>query len=148
MTLNLQQDIPFTNGVLTPVEGTVQEIIVTEAGGADLFIVGNLQVNTDTMSGQGNASGSFNLILERSRNAQFSGMVDQLTFTSGLAFLRLGSNTSGVQGSAAISYIDRITEPGAYYYRLTFRPQSIRVTSGEYVVRERSLNIIQFDKTQ
>ncbi len=147
MTVSVQQGIPNANGILTPIEGTEQEIVVTEAGGADLFISGNIQVLTDTMDGNGAASGSYNLILERSTNAQFSGLVDQLTFTSGLAFLELGNQTVAFQGSASVSYIDRITEPGVYYYRLTFRPQSVRINAGEYVVQERSLNILQFDRT-
>ena len=143
------QSIPFTNAVFTPLTGTTNSITIVDGNGVNnsaVFISAFARVFGGSLNGNNSSMGGYFMILERDTTPTFATSTI-LTYTSGICYLETPNGTSsasiGFGGGGHLSYIDSSLAPGTYYYRLSFYPNGVGITSGSYDVYQRDLNIIQ-----
>jgi len=138
------------NGNQTALNDTAQEIIADLDGATELYISGNARVsgvNLTVLNTAMNARGGYSIVLEKSNSVDFAN-AEILTRTSGLVFFTVDGAVFEFEGSGAVSFVDKNLDPGkAYYYRLSFLPQSLNISGGNnYLVKATDLNIIKFKK--
>lgn len=146
---NAVQNVPFTNGVFNPINGTSTSITITDGNGVNnsgVFLSGFARVFGGTLNGGNSSMGGYFLLLQRANNAAFTGAVN-LTYTSGICYLETPngavSAAIGFGGGGHVSYVDNALAPGTYYYRLVLYPNGVGITTGTYDIYERDLNVIQ-----
>ncbi|MCB9235779.1 MAG: hypothetical protein H6581_29295 [Bacteroidia bacterium] len=147
------QNIPFTNGVINPITGTVVSITPQVGNGVNhsgVLITGFARVFGGTLSGGSSSMGGYFMILQRSTDPGFA-TVTNLTYTSGTCYIKTpngaGSAAIGFGDGGHVSYVDNsLTQGTTYYYRLALYPNGVAITSGTYDVYERDLAIVQLKR--
>lgn len=146
------QNIPFTNGIMTPLTGTTNSISIVDGNGVNnsaVFISAYARVFGGALTGGNSSMGGYFIILQRDTNPAFTAPTI-LTYTSGICYLETpngtGSASIGFGGGGHISYIDSALAPGTYYYRLAFYPNGVSITAGTYDIYQRDVNIIQIKR--
>lgn len=149
---NAVQNIPFTNGVFNPVNGTTASLTVVDGNGVNnsaALITGFVRVHGGLLNGANSSLGGYFLILQRDVNPAFPAPVN-LTYTSGICYIEtpngLVSAAIGFGGGGHVSYMDSGLAPGTYYYRLVFYPNGVGINTGTYDIYERSLNVVQIKR--
>lgn len=147
------QNIPFTNGVFNPINGSVVSITIADGNGVNhsgVLVTGFARIFGGTLNGGNSSMGGYFLILERDISPAFAAPT-VLTYTSGDCYIKtpngLGSAAIGYGGGGHISYVDNALTAGTtYYYRLTLYPNGVGITSGTYDVYQRDLAVIQIKR--
>ena len=149
---NAVQNIPFTNGVFNPINGTVASITVVDGNGVNnsaVFISAFARTFGGTLNGGASSMGGYFVILQRDVTPAFAAPVN-LTYTSGICYLKtpngVGSAAIGFGGSGSVSYLDSALAPGTYYYRLVLYPNGVGITSGTYDVYERTMSVLEIKR--
>ena len=149
---NAVQNIPFTNAVFVPINGSVVSLTVVDGSGVNnsaVFISGFARTFGGTLFGAASSMGGYFLLLQRDVTAAFAAPVN-LTYTSGICYLKtpngVGSAAIGFGGGGHVSYMDSALAPGTYYYRLVFYANGVGISSGTYDIYERSLNVLQLKR--
>ena len=138
---NAVQNVPFTNGVFNPINGSVVSITIPDGNGVNnsgLLVTGFARI-----------FGYF-VILQRDVSPAFAAPTN-LTYTSGSCYLKTPNGLStaaiGFGGGGAVSFVDNALTAGTtYYYRLVLYPNGVGITSGTYDVYERDLAVIQIKR--
>ncbi len=144
------QNIPFTNAITTPINGTMVGITIIDGSGVNnssVFISGFARVHSGALNSASTLSmGGYFILLQRDVTPAFSTPVN-LTYTTGTCFMKfpngLGSGALAFGGGGHVSYIDGALAPGTYYYRLAFYANGVSLNTGTYDVYERTLNVLQ-----
>ncbi|XOV67948.1 MAG: hypothetical protein ACFHU9_02015 [Fluviicola sp.] len=147
------QSVPFTNLTPNPLTGTTNSITIQDGNGINnsaVLITGFARVFGGSLDGTNSSMGGYFIVLERANNPAFTGATI-LTYTSGACYIETPNNTTsasiGFGGGGHISYVDDALVAGnTYYYRLTMYPNGVGITSGNYEVYQRDLNIIQIKR--
>lgn len=147
------QNIPYTNGISTPLTDTVTSITIVDGSGVDnsaVFISAFARVNGGNLIGNNSSLGGYFIALQRDTTATFTAPVI-LTYTSGICYIETpgsGSTSSslGFGGGGSISYIENNLAPGTYYYRLILFTNGVGIIGGTYDVYQRTLNVIQMKR--
>lgn len=146
------QNVPFTNGVFTPLTGTTVSITVVDGNGVNnsaVFISGFARTFCGTLNGAASSMGGYFMILQRDVSAAFAAPVN-LTYTSGDCYIKTPNGLStaaiGYGGGGHISYLDNALAPGTYYYRLVLYPNGVGITSGTYDIYQRSLSVLELKR--
>ncbi|MBL0146487.1 MAG: hypothetical protein IPP48_12845 [Chitinophagaceae bacterium] len=149
---SLLQSIPFTNGVINPLNGTVNSITISDGSGianSAVFISGFVRVYGGNLDGSSSSMGVYYLTLQRDNTAAFLAPTN-LTYTSGSCYLETpngaGSAVLGYSNGSHISYLDSNLPAGTYYYRFIINPNGVGITSGTYDVYERDLTLLQIKR--
>ncbi|MEO8069108.1 MAG: hypothetical protein ABI599_15530 [Flavobacteriales bacterium] len=146
------QNIPNTNGVFVPINGSVASITVVDGSGVNnsaVFISGFARTFGGTLNGTNSSMGGYFLILQRDVTAAFAAPVN-LTYTSGICYLEtpngIVSASIGFGGGGHVSYMDSALAPGTYYYRLVFYANGVGINAGTYDIYERTLNVLELKR--
>jgi len=146
------QNIPFTNGVINPINNTVTSITVVDGNGVNnsaVFISAFARVFGGNLNGANSSLGGYFMILQRANNPAFTTPVN-LTYTSGTCYIETPngavSASIGFGGGGHVSYLDDALAPGTYYYRLALYPNGVGITSGTYDIYQRDVNVIQIKR--
>lgn len=147
------QNIPFTNGLFNPLNGTTVSITIPDGNGVNnsgVFISGFARIFGGTLNGGSSSMGGYFLLLERDVNPGFTAPTI-LTYTSGDCFIKTPNGLStaaiGYGGGGHVSFVDNALTAGTtYYYRLSFYPNGVGITSGTYDVYQRDLAVIQIKR--
>ncbi len=146
------QSIPFTNGVITPINNTVTSITIVDGNGVNnsgVFISGFARVFGGSLNGSNSSLGGYFMILQRDVTPAFTAPVN-LTYTSGTCYIETPngavSASIGYGGGGHVSYTDNNLAPGTYYYRLAFYPNGVGINAGTYDIYQRDLSIIQIKR--
>jgi hypothetical protein len=147
------QNVPFTNGVFNPINGTTVSITIADGNGVNnsgVLITGFARVFGGSLNGGNSSMGGYFMLLERDVTPAFSAAT-VLTYTSGDCYIKtpngLGSAAIGYGGGGHISYVDNALTAGTtYYYRLSLYPNGVSITSGTYDIYQRDLAVIQIKR--
>lgn len=146
------QNIPFTNGVFNPINGSVASITVVDGSGVNnsaVFISAFARTFGGLLNGAASSMGGYFLILQRDVSAAFAAPVN-LTYTSGICYLKTPNGVStaaiGFGGGGHVSYLDSGLAPGTYFYRLVLYPNGVGITSGTYDIYERSVSVLEIKR--
>lgn len=150
---NAVQNVPFTNGVFNPINGTVTSITITDGNGVNnsgVFISGFARIFGGTLNGGNSSLGGYFLLLQRDVNPGFTAPIN-LTYTSGICYIEtpngVVSAAIGFGGGGHVSYTDNALVAGTtYYYRLVLYPNGVGITTGTYDIYERDLSVIQIKR--
>lgn len=149
---NAVQNIPFTNGVFVPINGSTVSITVVDGSGVNnsaVFVSGFARTYGGLLNGNASSLGGYFLILQRDVTAAFAAPVN-LTYTSGICYLKTPNGivtaAIGFGGGGEVSYMDSALAPGTYYYRLVFYANGVGITSGTYDIYERTLSVLELKR--
>ncbi|MDX1461466.1 MAG: hypothetical protein R3359_00300 [Marinirhabdus sp.] len=147
------QQVPFSNGIITPLTGTTNSITITDGNGvanSSVFITGFARVFGGNLNGSVSSFGTYFIILQRSTDPSFSTVVN-LTYTGGSCYIETPNGASsasiGFNGGGHISYLDDNLMGGVtYYYRLSFFATGVGINSGTYDIYQRDLIVMQLKR--
>ncbi len=150
---NAVQNVPFTNGVFNPINGSVVSITIPDGNGVNnsgLLVTGFARIFGGALNGGSSSMGGYFVILQRDVSPAFAAPTN-LTYTSGSCYLKTPNGLStaaiGFGGGGAVSFVDNALTAGTtYYYRLVLYPNGVGITSGTYDVYERDLAVIQIKR--
>lgn len=148
------QNVPFTNGVINPINGTDVSITINDGNGianSGVFISGFARVFGGALTATAtSAMGGYFLILMRDVNPAFP-TPTILTYTSGDCYIKtpngLSSAAIGYGGGGHVSFTDLNLVAGTtYYYRLAIYPNNVGINGGTFQIFERDLSVIQIKR--
>lgn len=147
------QNVPYNNGIYTPLTGTTVGITITDGNGVNnsaVFVSGFARIFGGSLDGANSSVGGYFLILQRDTNPTFPTPVI-VTYTGGICYLETPSSPSssrlGFGDGPHISYLDdALTAGQTYYYRLVLYANGVGITSGTYDVYQRSLTVLQIKR--
>lgn len=147
------QNIPFTNGVIVPINNTTTSITIQDGNGVNnsgVLITGFARVFGGSLNGTNSSMGGYFMILQRDTNPAFTAPTI-LTYTSGSCYIETPngavSASIGYGGGGHVSYVDNALTAGTtYYYRLAFYANGVGINSGTYDIYQRDLNLIQIKR--
>lgn len=150
---NAVQNVPFTNGVFNPINGSVVSISILDGNGVNnsgVFISGFARIFGGSLNGANSSMGAYFLILQRDVAVGFPAPVN-LTYTSGDCYIETPnggvSAAIGYGGGGHVSYVDLNLVAGTtYYYRLVLYPNGVGINAGTYDIYERDLTVIQIKR--